>query len=208
MDCTSCTARARIAGSSANGMPALTSSMCAPASTWARASASTRLKSPAAISAARILRSVGMMRSPMMTKGRSKPPTTSLVAELMTVSVIKRSSSLSGPLGDWGCVAARIPGGAALKYAGSIHDLGHRFFLAVGHDVHAADAGDLADLLDQLDAEIAALARLILRSLKPRNDAVRNMHAWHVLAHPLGRLRRAQRTDAREDEDLAGKAKL
>ena len=34
---------ARMAGSSASGMPALTSSMCAPASTWARTSRSTRL---------------------------------------------------------------------------------------------------------------------------------------------------------------------
>ena len=64
---------ARIAGSSASGMPAFTSSMCAPAASCARASASTRLKSPAAISAARILRPVGLMRSPIMTKGRSKP---------------------------------------------------------------------------------------------------------------------------------------
>jgi hypothetical protein len=63
-------------------MPALTSSIWAPASTCARASASTRLKSPADISAARILRPVGLMRSPMMTNGRSNPMTTSLVAEL------------------------------------------------------------------------------------------------------------------------------
>ena len=34
-----------------------------------------------------IFRPVGLMRSPMMTKGRSKPITTSLVAELMMVSV-------------------------------------------------------------------------------------------------------------------------
>ncbi len=38
--------------------------------------------------AARILRPVGLMRSPMMTNGRSKPMTTSLVAELITVSVM------------------------------------------------------------------------------------------------------------------------
>ena len=57
----------------------------------ARASASTRLKSPAAISAARILRPVGLMRSPMMTNGRLKPMTTSLVAELITVSVMRLS---------------------------------------------------------------------------------------------------------------------
>src|SRR5437763_1070479 len=91
IDCTSCTARARIAGSSASGMPALTSSMCAPAATCASASASTRLKFPAAISAARILRPVGLMRSPIMTKGRSRPITTSRVAELMTVSVMRPS---------------------------------------------------------------------------------------------------------------------
>ena len=37
-DCTSCTVSARIAGSSASGMPAFTSSICAPASTCAIAS--------------------------------------------------------------------------------------------------------------------------------------------------------------------------
>ena len=80
--------RARIAGSSASGMPALTSSMWAPASTWASTSRSTRLKSPAFISSASSLRPVGLIRSPMMTNGRSKPMTTSRVAELMMVSVM------------------------------------------------------------------------------------------------------------------------
>ena len=51
-DCTSWMARASRAGSSASGIPALTSNMWAPASTWAMASASTRLKSPAFISSA------------------------------------------------------------------------------------------------------------------------------------------------------------
>ena len=45
-DWTSWIVRARIAGSSASGIPALTSSMWAPASTWATTSRSTRLKSP------------------------------------------------------------------------------------------------------------------------------------------------------------------
>ena len=84
-DWTSCTVRARIAGSSASGMPALTSSMCAPASTCAMTSRSTRLKSPAAISAARTLRPVGLIRSPMIANGRSSPITTSRVMELITV---------------------------------------------------------------------------------------------------------------------------
>ena len=61
-------------------MPALTSSMWAPASTWASASRSTRLKSPAFISSASSFRPVGLMRSPMSTNGRSKPMTTSRVA--------------------------------------------------------------------------------------------------------------------------------
>ena len=87
-DCANCTAWANRAGSSARGIPALMSNMCAPASTWAMASASTRLKSPAFISSARIFRPVGLMRSPMMAKGRSKPMTTSLLAELTTVSVM------------------------------------------------------------------------------------------------------------------------
>ncbi len=87
-DCTRRTALAISAGSSAIGMPALTSSTCAPAATWARASASTRLKSPACISAASNLRPVGLIRSPIMVNGRSKPMTTSLLAELMMVSVI------------------------------------------------------------------------------------------------------------------------
>ena len=85
--CTSCTARASSAGSSASGMPALTSSMCAPAATCATASASTRLKSPAFISSASSLRPVGLMRSPIITKGRSKPIVTSRVADDTTVCV-------------------------------------------------------------------------------------------------------------------------
>ena len=86
--CTSSTARASNAGSSASGMPALTSSICAPASTCAMASASTRLKSPFFISSASNLRPVGLMRSPIITKGRSKPMTTSFVGEERIVSVM------------------------------------------------------------------------------------------------------------------------
>ena len=78
-----------MAGSSASGMPALTSSICAPASTCAIASAITVSKFPAAISSASCLRPVGLIRSPMITNGRSKPITTSFVAEHSTVSVTR-----------------------------------------------------------------------------------------------------------------------
>ena len=87
IDCTIRTASARMPGSSANGMPAFTSNMCAPASTWARASLRTRSKLPAAISAARILRPVGLMRSPMMTNGCAGPIRTVLVGEVIMVSM-------------------------------------------------------------------------------------------------------------------------
>ena len=44
--------------------------------------------------------------------------------------------------------------------------------------------------------------RRSLRARQPLDDGVRNVHAGHVRAHPLGRLGRAQRTDADQDEHL------
>ncbi len=78
-------------------MPAFTSSICAPASTWARASTITVEKSPAFISSASFFRPVGLMRSPMITNGRPLPITTSRVAELTTVSVIGSPTSATSP---------------------------------------------------------------------------------------------------------------
>src|SRR5579863_5316361 len=100
-------------------------------------------------------------------------------------------------------VALRIPGGPAAKDAGLIDDFGHRFFLAIGHDVHAAHSADLTYRLDQLDADIAAFAGLVLRSAETGDDRVRDMHTGNILAHPLRRFGRAQRTDAGEYIDLA-----
>ena len=74
------------AASSSAGMPALMSSMWAPAATWAIASERTRSILPSFISAARTFRPVGLMRSPMMTKGRSIETTTSRPRELRMVS--------------------------------------------------------------------------------------------------------------------------
>jgi hypothetical protein len=147
--------------------------------------ASTRLKSPAAISAASILRPVGLMRSPMMQNGRSKPITTSLVAELTTVSVMMRSSAL----GAGGAGYART---AVLHDAGAVDDLRDELFLAIGHDVHAGDAVDLADLLDQLDAELLALALLVLGALEPGDDRRRG----HGTPGTLPRIQRAVLAEA------------
>src|SRR5437870_9872016 len=79
-------AATRSAGSSTAGMPALTSSIWAPAAAWASASARTRSITPSFISAARTLRPVGLIRSPMITKGRSPEMTTSRPREETWVS--------------------------------------------------------------------------------------------------------------------------
>ena len=81
IDWTSSIVWRRIAGSSASGIPALTSSIWAPASTCAIASAITVSKLPSFISSASCLRPVGLIRSPMITNGRSNPITTSFVAD-------------------------------------------------------------------------------------------------------------------------------
>src|SRR5579883_3506289 len=185
-------------------MPALTSSMWAPAATCARASASTRLKSPAAISAARILRPVGLMRSPIMTKGRSKPITTSRVAELMMVSVILRGHSVGIELG----IAAGIPRDTPVEHAGAFDDFRDALFLTVRHHMNPADSGDGADFLDEIDAEIAPFARGVSRARHARDDGVRDVQAGDVCAHPLRRLGGAQRTDADQDEYLLEQSEI
>src|SRR4051794_3944570 len=139
---------ARIFGSSVIGMPALTSSICAPAATWPSVSEVTRVKSPAAISAASSLRPVGLMRSPITQNGRSKPMTTSLVAELMTVSVMEsKSFSLTCGGGERRFIAGRLRGAtrlAILHNAGGVDDFVHELLLTIGHDVDPGDALDLA----------------------------------------------------------------
>ena len=170
--------------------------MWAPASTWASVSLSTVEKSPAAISAASFFRPVGLIRSPMMQNGRSKPMTTVLVAELITVSVMflfprcgRRTRAPAAPLQDARC----------------LDDLRHELFLPVGHDVDAMHALDLADLLDQLDAQALAFGFLLLGRaglLDPLDHRVGDVHPRHGRAHPARRLGRGQGADAHQDEAL------
>src|SRR5579863_3588655 len=183
-----------MAGSSASGMPAFTSSMCAPAASCARTSASTRLKSPAAISAARILRPVGLMRSPIMTKGRSRPITTSRVWELTTVSVMKQFLLVRLR------IAPRVPRHTAVEDPGARDDVGHGLFLAIGHEVHAVHALDGANFLDHFDALPAALECAVGGARQAADHDVWNVHPGHMSADPFGRLGGAQRTQADQDE--------
>src|SRR5579863_1516576 len=95
-----------------------------------------------------------------------------------------------------------MPGHAAGEHAGAIDDFGYGLFLAIGHDVHTVHTLDGADLLDELGTDLAALERLIGGTLQACNHRLGNVHAGHVRADPLGRLRRAQRTHADQDVDL------
>src|SRR5689334_22902310 len=74
-------------GSSTSGIPALMSSMSAPASTCATASTDTVDRSPPRSSSAKLLRPVGLIRSPMMQNGCSRPIVTVLDRERSTVSI-------------------------------------------------------------------------------------------------------------------------
>src|SRR3954454_5525127 len=79
--------RCSSSASSTSGMPALTSSMSAPASVWAIASLVTVERSSLRSSSAKTLRPVGLMRSPMMQKGCSGPMVTVLDRDSRTVSM-------------------------------------------------------------------------------------------------------------------------
>src|SRR5438105_3664241 len=74
-------------GSSTSGIPALMSSMSAPASTCATASTATVDRSPPRSSSANFLRPVGLIRSPMMQNGCSRPIVIVLDRERSTVSI-------------------------------------------------------------------------------------------------------------------------
>src|SRR6056297_3078689 len=86
------------------------SSTVAPAATCAMASASTREKSPRSSSSFRILRPVGLIRSPITQNGSSKPITVVLVLDSMTVRVMWAALSWSGLVCGARAVAAVLGG--------------------------------------------------------------------------------------------------
>src|SRR5579864_7176829 len=99
-------------GSSTSGMPAFTSSMSAPASTWATASDATMDRSPPRSCSANTLRPVGLIRSPMMQNGRSAPMVTVLDRDRSVVSIrlpfdSRRNAQSCAQLRDAGVLAER-----------------------------------------------------------------------------------------------------
>src|SRR4051812_2241931 len=172
--------RARSSASSTSGMPALTSSMSAPASVWAIASAVTVDRSSLRSSSANRLRPVGLMRSPMMQKGCSGPIVTVLDRECRTVSM------------------RLVPFGSGLD-AQSLTELGDTGVLAERDEVKARDAGQRARVVGELAGDLEALALLVGGGLGARDELRRNLDARHLLVDEL------QREGASHDEDRRDK---
>src|SRR3954468_24226652 len=162
--------------SSTSGIPALTSSMSAPAAVWAMASALTVDRSPPRSSSAKTLRPVGLMRSPMMQKGWSGPIVTVLDRECRTVSM------------------RLVPFGSGLD-AQSLTELGDAGVLAERDEVQARDAGQRAGVVGQLAGDLEALALLVGGRLGARDQLLRHLDARDLLVDEL------QREGASHDQD-------
>src|SRR5919202_2325040 len=166
----------RSSASSTSGMPALTSSMSAPASVCAIASSVTVERSPPRSSSAKRLRPVGLMRSPMMQKGCSGPMVTVLDRECRTVSM------------------QLIPFGSGLD-AQSLAELRDARVLAERDEVQARHAGQRAGVVGELAGDLEALALLVGRGLRARDQLRRHLDARDLVVDEL------QRQGASHDQD-------
>src|ERR1700749_1437143 len=179
-------------GSSTSGIPALTSSMLAPASAWANASAGTVDRSPLRSSSANALRRVGLIRSPMTQKGCSAPMVTLPERDRSTVSI-----GLS--FGSWG----------DSETAAELRDAR---VLAEGDEVQARDTGLGQRMGGQLVGDVEALVLGVGRLLDAPHRLGRDVDAGHVLrdeAHPADAAQDADRRDEGEalgESDVVGGA--
>src|SRR3954468_20111853 len=162
--------------SSTSGIPALTSSMSAPASVWATASAVTVDRSPPRSCSAKALRPVGLMRSPMMQKGCVGPIVTVLDRECRTVSM------------------RLVPFGSGLD-AQSLTELGDARVLAEGDEVQTRDPGQRPGVVGELAGDVEALVLLVGRRLGPGDEVGRHLDAGDLVVHEL------ERQGASHDED-------
>src|SRR5690242_15900696 len=173
--------------SSTSGMPALTSSMSAPASVCAIASAVTVDRSPPRSSSAKTLRPVGLMRSPMMQKGCVGPIVTVLDRECRTVSM------------------RLVPFGSGLD-AQSLTNLGDARVLAERDEVQARDAGERAGVVGELAGDLEAFVLLVGGRLGARDQLRRHLDARDLVVDELQRERRAHDEDRRDQGAALGEA--
>src|SRR3954470_13452593 len=181
---TTCSMLCSSSASSTSGIPALTSSMSAPASVWATASAVTVDRSPPRSSSANTLRPVGLMRSPMMQKGCVGPIVTVLDRECRTVSM------------------RLVPFGSGLD-AQSLTELGDAGVLAERDEVQAGDAGLRARVVRELAGDLEALVLLVARRLGACDELGRDLDARDLLVDELQREGAAHDQD-RGDQHAAG----
>src|SRR5204863_2109298 len=129
------------------GMPALTSSMSAPAWTWDTASVATVENSPPRNCSAKVLRPVGLIRSPMMQNGSSAPIVTVLDRDRSTVSIGVPFDSGRDAQSCTELCDSRVP--------------------AEGDEVQAGDAGLGERMGRELVGDLEALVLGVLRALDP-----------------------------------------
>src|SRR3712207_4483199 len=185
-----CTVRSIFCSSSASstsGMPALTSSMSAPASVWATASMTTVDRSSLRSCSANVLRPVGLMRSPMMQKGCSGPIVTVLDRDCRTVSMLL------------------VPFGSG-RNAQSLTELGDAGVLAERDEVQPGRAGQRARVVGQLAGDLEALGLLVGGRLGTRDELGRHLDAGHLLVHEAQGQRRAHDADRRDQRGARGRA--
>src|SRR5690242_10390966 len=163
--------------SSTSGMPALTSSMSAPASTCASASAVTVDRSPLRSSSAKRLRPVGLMRSPITQNGWSWPMTTVLLRDCRVVCMV--------PFGGRGEIEA-------------LAELGDRVVLAERDEVQAGDALERQRVRGLLGGEVEQRGALVVGGLDALDRLGRNVDAEDLLVHEAQAAGRAEQRDRRQ----------
>src|SRR3954465_2549479 len=177
----------RSSASSTSGMPALTSSMSAPASVWATASTMTVDRSPLRSSSANVFRPGGLMRSPMMQKGCVGPIVTVLDRECRTVSM------------------RLVPFGCGLD-AQSLTKLGDARVLAERDEVQARDAGQRPGVVGELAGDVEALVLLVGRRLGAGDELRRHLDAGDLVVHELQRQGASHDEDRRDQRAAGGEA--
>src|SRR6185312_5230285 len=173
--------------SSTSGMPALTSSMSAPAVTWATASTATVDKSPPRSSSANVLRPVGLIRSPMTQKGWSWPMTTVLERDDRVVCMRERL----------------LPFDARLE-AELCAELGDARVLAERDEVKAGHAGQRERVRGQFEGELEARLLLVGGRLDALDDGGGDLDPRDLRVDEAQRARRAQDRDRRDQRRVIG----
>src|SRR3954452_23219500 len=160
--------------SSTSGIPALTSSMSAPAATCASTSTTTVERSPPRSSSANFLRPVGLIRSPITQNGWSWPMVTVLDRDSRTVCMLQGLLSFD----SWWDPETRA-------------QLGDARVLPEGDEVQPGHARQRQRVRGQLVGEVEAGLLLIGGGLHPLDDLGRHLDARHLVVDEAQGARRA-----------------